>query len=537
MAEESEPEEPVRKVSRSKKKVRSACDLMFLSVLNRFLQAEEAGAEARRVSQAAFVDEGDSGWADDNIFQSGAESSSPVRPVKPRTRRGSANRRKSMSLPPQFAPPPEEKQPRRRGAVKPPESNFEPMLPAELTQPRTRRTTRAMEAAAARGEVVASDTDHEGTEPESQAPESAEEPSGAPERVLRAAVSTVIEEEEPVDQSESTGRPAAEALPSEEELDALSDEIADAEEQNVAAVSQRIAEGGRQVAPRDRAQQVAGAPPLSQTLFRFLLVMLGSYFLATGYQWKVDSAVIGFCDTNSRTNAVLDAFRSHLKLIAECNRENRTTLYPSIEADSSGSDLPSAPGQTAEEGGEESHINREQKCPPLPLVPLPRPDTCTPCPAHATCTPSTVTCDTGFLLRPHPLLLFLSLPKNSTAPNTYVPPAHGSLPTNTIPQMAYDVLASALDGLPGLGPVAFPPRCVENPRRKRHIGALGKAVDSFLAHERGSRVCAGVGRGEKPGTEVQEAKKWGMELQALKEAMRKKPSMNNMTVRSLTKFR
>ena len=102
--------------------------------------------------------------------------------------------------------------------------------------------------------------------------------------------------------------------------------------------------------------------------------------------------------------------------------------------------------------------------------------------------------------------------------------------------MAHDVLASALDGLPGFGPVALPPRCVENPRRKRHIGALGKAIESFLAHERGKRLCAGKGWGEKPGSEVEEAKKWGVEIEALKEAMRRKPSMSKLTVRRLTSF-
>ncbi|SJL09160.1 uncharacterized protein ARMOST_12536 [Armillaria ostoyae] len=62
LVERSEPEEelPARKVGRSKK------------------ASETAGASSRRVSHAE-----DSGWEDNNVFQSGTESSSPMHPSPP----------------------------------------------------------------------------------------------------------------------------------------------------------------------------------------------------------------------------------------------------------------------------------------------------------------------------------------------------------------------------------------------------------------------------------------------------------------------
>jgi len=84
-----------------------------------------------------------------------------------------------------------------------------------------------------------------------------------------------------------------------------------------------------------------------------------------------------------------------------------------------------------------------------------------------------------------------------------------------------------LDGLPGLGSIALPPRCLEDPTRKRNIGALGKAIEVLLGQERGVRLCAGgkiLSRIMKP--EGGEAKKWGVELRQLRETMRKKTSVS-----------
>ncbi|KAG6330300.1 hypothetical protein ID866_8790 [Astraeus odoratus] len=110
--EESEPEEmPARKVSRNKK--------------------ADASPTAHRISTEP-ADE--SGWEDNNIFQSGAESSSPVRPSPTnKSRRKSAIPRKSrhsMSAPPHLSPP---SSPPKAPAfqpiqLSPSQSKFEPQL-------------------------------------------------------------------------------------------------------------------------------------------------------------------------------------------------------------------------------------------------------------------------------------------------------------------------------------------------------------------------------------------------------------------------
>lgn len=87
------------------------------------------------------------------------------------------------------------------------------------------------------------------------------------------------------------------------------------------------------------------------------------------------------------------------------------------------------------------------------------------------------------------------------------------------------MVAATIDGLPGLGPVALPPRCVEDPRRKRHIGVLGKAIEAVLGLEHGKRLCAG----EVPlvqDTEGGEAKRWGMHLNELRDAMKAKTAVS-----------
>ena len=99
----------------------------------------------------------------------------------------------------------------------------------------------------------------------------------------------------------------------------------------------------------------------------------------------------------------------------------------------------------------------------LPLIPfLPTPSACTPCPTHAYCEEGDfLSCDPEYILKPH-MLSFLS---------------------------------PAMDGLPGLGPRAFPPSCEPDTARKRLVGGLAKTIEADLAKGRGAVVCAGLGRG------------------------------------------
>ncbi|KAF9820218.1 hypothetical protein IEO21_01651 [Rhodonia placenta] len=479
VVEESEPEDEivVRKVGRSKK------------------GSTDAGSQARRVSQA-FPD--DSGWEDNNIFQSGAESS-PARPspVRPRTRRSSAiprpavKSRKSMSAPPQYAsekgkepaqPEPaasEEPEP----AVKPPSSNFEPHLPPSVAR-QSRATTSRTRA-------------KKGT----PAPEAA-----APSRQIEALRNAIAADA--VDVPTKT-EPHDPPITEEEEEEDIDDEAID---EQVAAVSQRISEGGR---PVQRDVTPASGPSFLVRCILLLLALSGSGVLL---QYKHESARIGFCDTGKATNAVLEDNRARWSAIDSCNRENRTSLYL---ADSTAQyvEMP------LEDGAEQ--------CPPLALIPLPHPETCTPCPRHATCTPSTMTCDNGYILRSHPLLSLLPVPGTSSssslssaALNTFTRPGSLLSPSADIPELVYSAISLLLDGIPGIGPVALAPRCAEDPRRRRHIGALGKAIEAMLAAERGRRICAGMGADGPEGDDATEAQRWGLELGKLKDDLKKKTAPN-----------
>lgn len=184
-------------------------------------------------------------------------------------------------------------------------------------------------------------------------------------------------------------------------------------------------------------------------------------------------------------------------------------------------------------GGDFSQLVLREACPALPLIP--EPDQCTPCPEHAKCTPFQMACETGYILRPPTLLGFLSVPglSRDATPTTkylYTPPITvENLPADiNLPQLAYLTLSYLADGLPGMGPVAFPPRCVEDPQRKRHIGALGKALEMYLSRERGRRLCDGVSGDDKSLSDAQSARKWGLELKTLRQDMEKKTPVSHL---------
>ena len=138
-------------------------------------------------------------------------------------------------------------------------------------------------------------------------------------------------------------------------------------------------------------------------------------------------------------------------------------------------------------------------------------------------------CENGYILRPHPLLYFQPVPGTSTmssmAPSTFTRPSDMLSPKTDLPHFVYSMLSIFLDGLPGVGPIALPPHCAEDPRRKRHIGVLGKAVEAMLAAERGRRLCQGVNEGESVGDDNTEAKRWGVELGKLKDDLKRKTAV------------
>ena len=228
---------------------------------------------------------------------------------------------------------------------------------------------------------------------------------------------------------------------------------ADFEDQKSVALTQRIAESDQIV--RKRAPKTGTSSPLWQKICITLLVLAIASFSGV---YKYESAPIGYCDTGLQTNQALINIRKRRQEIEACHAEH-------------------------------SEDGKRDTCPPLPLIPLPHPEACTPCPAHASCSQFSVRCDDGYILSPHPL--------------------------STIPY-----LSELANGLPGLGPIAFPPRCVDDEIRKKHIGRLGKLIDSTLAETKGNRICAGID--SKKSIDGGEARKWGYGYDELKESLYKK---------------
>jgi hypothetical protein len=285
----------------------------------------------------------------------------------------------------------------------------------------------------------------------------------------------------------------------EAEIEADEDEEdggANDEVEYVVAISDRFAKGGQMKRPRSSLTSESKPTSLFLRLL-FALLVLGTS--AGIFNFKMESASFGYCDTGKNTNDALEKAKMEWNAVEACNRENRTLLY-----------LPSLSGAM-----------ENPECPAPPLVPVPHPQKCTPCPKHGSCSQFMVTCNTGYILRPNSILFFLP-PLSIAASRLELSP---SLPPS---ELLWKLISGALDGFPGMGPVAFPPRCLEDPRRKRNIGVLGKAIESILGQERGKRVCAGDLRNDVKDIEGGEAKKWGVELAGLKETMKRKTAVRLM---------
>lgn len=264
----------------------------------------------------------------------------------------------------------------------------------------------------------------------------------------------------------------------EEEQEEEQEDEEQADEDRNTAVSQRLASGGEVAVRRSPQQQTSWFVRVLYVLFT-LVASTGTYY------YKSEAAPIGYCDTGKNTNNALDAVTVRWAAIEACNQENRTFLQ-----------LP------ASFGGSERRLDEEPiLCPPPALLPFLHPTHCTPCPEHAICAKGTMTCENGYLLHAHPALSLLS-PFGLATPTTL-----------------HKQVGEVFNGLPGLGPVAFPQRCDENPLRKLHIGALGKAVEALLGQERGARICAGNKMVISDGGE---ARNWGMEIGELRDAMKQK---------------
>ncbi|RXW24156.1 hypothetical protein EST38_g1723 [Candolleomyces aberdarensis] len=402
-------------------------------------------AKAPRISDTFGED---SGWEDNNIFQSGAESSSPIRPSPVRAKMPDSS-------------------PTRSSPFSPPQSSFNPALgrlPPLRFSPSPAQRAKS---------------------PDLHQDEPSIDELNIVEEIKEEEQSVVVPEEE-------------EEVPEEELILEDDEEVKEEEDEDF----EPVLSADLQNADRSRAliahipHRSGFATILSQMVAALIVAAVGY----VAFNYKTESASIGFCDTGSTTNNALEALRGHRLAIEACNRDNRTTLnLPSMQS-SPNEDKDSAP------------------CPLPPLVPLPLPNSCTPCPQHGTCEQFSVQCDNGYILRPNALLSFLPNPPSSfdLSPATSVSPS----------ELAWALISQNLNGLPGLGSIALPPRCAPDPKRQRNIGVLGKAMKSLLDQERGRRLCVGGDDLLKEYNEKEggEARKWGIEIKQLQELMKRKTS-------------
>ncbi|KAF8902122.1 Man1-Src1p-C-terminal domain-containing protein [Gymnopilus junonius] len=445
LIEESEPEEdfPVKKVGRTKK-------------------LSSAG-QSRRVSHLSGAE--DSGWEDNNIFQSGAESSSPARPspVRPRVSRGAVGpriSRKSTSAPPQMVDSSSPLRPSNTldyAAHSPPQSPFRPSLPPiptfDFSKLPKSRFTPIREFTPAEPIKVETEAETGKTQSEHVSPE-----TSGPSR-LKVEDAKV----------EDSG------LESQQDSEGQIDE----------AIAQIEAEG------LDQVESYTPTESFYHPTHWLLRGLVWTAFLTSlfgVYSYKAESASIGYCERGSNTSQALETIfakrvEEHICRMKLLELQNST---------------------------DHKHAAAKLDCELPPLLPITRPSSCTTCPDHATCSQFDVACDSGFLLKPHIFLSFIPVLPSNTA-----------LTTGYLPQLSetfFKTFMTLLDGLPGFGSIALPPRCVEDPQRKRHIGALGKAIESQLAKERGKRVCRGDHINASESLEGYEAaKKWGVEEAQLKE--------------------
>jgi len=174
-------------------------------------------------------------------------------------------------------------------------------------------------------------------------------------------------------------------------------------------------------------------PSARQILARIVVWLLIAASAYAIWSFKVESASIGFCERGKNTNEALQNVLEKRLASAICNREERPFLY--------NSSLYKSPDDATDE-----------PCPLPPLIPFPKPSSCTQCPEHASCYQHKVTCDTGYLLKPNIFLSFIPvLPSQSELTTQYAP---------TLSKFFFRGVSYLTDGLPLFGSVGFPARCV-----------------------------------------------------------------------------
>ncbi|KAG8763790.1 inner nuclear membrane protein enriched at telomere/subtelomere region [Ceratobasidium sp. 423] len=452
-----------------------------------------------RRQSAGLSDANDSAWEDNNVFQSGAEDS-PVKPVRrePKTRTGPppvtrrVSKRSSMSAPPQLQPPSSRSpEPQREitpeVVVEPQTYNEVPSSPAFVQRLPTTVGTPAggLRTFNPPASQIRKSIAVVAVAPPTQDEPSSEEEEGEEETQKPTNVADQSRGDELVEAAIDVEEPSQDSLTSDTAEEDQSYEQIDEPVDYNSAVAQRIASIGQDSAAGRALVQRADikVPPVVP---RWLSLILGfgfSILLSVTASYKTESASIGWCETGTNTNSII----AERKIAQAARYECAERLY-----------LNSTLGAVGLIESGEGSANRQEvldglmggECTPLPLLPIPHPWTCTPCPEHATCTPPyEITCHPTYILKQHPL--------------------------DTIPGLR--ALAS---GLPGFGAVAFPPQCVEDDARKRKVSGVAKGMATYLETVKGERVCEGSVVGGKP-IDGGESRKFGVKVNDLAELVLK----------------
>ncbi|KAI5900336.1 uncharacterized protein SCHCODRAFT_02695570 [Schizophyllum commune H4-8] len=437
LIEESEPEDeveeaPPRKIGRRKK------------------NADGTKRSTRRVST-----NDDSGWEDNNIFQSGAESSSPARPSPPRpkARKSSTSRKSRLSASAQPESPP--RPPPKMLSPSPVRVPPSPPSPIPMRAPSGPFTFASSSPGPSAPAHSGDDGDNEWEEG----------PTGVSEIPELALIPEDGDDESEYEQGEEY-----------EDVEVPIKGEEDDDNDKVNAVAQRISEGPRRKLspPKLQAEEVAPPSPIRRLFLTVILLALG-YFT---WSYKQESAKIGFCTfehNGEPMNEFLLELRQHRAEIEEqCHIEQQKHL----EQMNGTADANSTP-----------FFGNSTVCAQAALLPVP--DACTPCPAHANCTRTTLDCNLKYELKPNRLLFF-------APPHNRVNLEGGWLD-----------IWRLLDGFPGLGPVAFPPRCVDDGKWTEGTLRTAKRLSALLRGLRSKRLCSG--QFERYSVEDGgEARQWGL---------------------------
>ncbi|EPT01920.1 hypothetical protein FOMPIDRAFT_1048211 [Fomitopsis schrenkii] len=252
-------------------------------------------------------------------------------------------------------------------------------------------------------------------------------------------------------------------------------------------------------APKHSVVTASGGVPIAAVVaFVLLFVPILSLIL----MYKKESTSIGFCDTGSTTNSVLEGLRERVAAAG---------IPGHVAYGTEGA----AEGAVRDAVSEKDVVNQDVV--KLVLSSL-LPDGCTPCPDNAICTISVVMCERGFTIAPHPILSLVPSGAISTPSMSFSRP-EGLRLQSSYAQAVYFTASIALDGLPGVGPVALPPQCVEDAERARRLRLIRETVINVLSEERGRRACRARGassHGEEATLRgMSEAQRWGLQVQVL----------------------